>query len=86
MSFKYYEPTEWDGAKAVQDMAADYSKAKMAEQELRQLRKVVWLLLKQIGEPVTIDKISLLQVPEDARILEMFEPSEGYDYVTLKAE
>ncbi len=74
-----------DMANRMSSLAEDYGRAKMAERELKEMRKVVWLLLKQIGEPVLIDRTSLLQVPEDAEILEMFQSNE-YGCVTLQAK
>jgi len=52
-------------------------------QELK-LRKVIWLLLRQIGKPVTINPVSLLGVPGDARLVEQRQP--GSEDVTISAE
>lgn len=70
MSFEF-QPEEWDGAKRLQELSQDYARAKAAERELVQMRKVMWLLLKTIGEPVVVDRASLLGVPDDAEICEV---------------
>ena len=56
----------------------------MAERELVQMKKVVWLLLKQIGGPVVIDRAILISVPADAEIYQHREPYG--DSVTLEAK
>ncbi len=76
---------QWEGADGLKKLSEDYSRAKMAEKELVQMKKVVWLLLKQIGEPVIIDKVTLLQVPEDFQINEEFDPA-MHDFITMTAK
>jgi len=64
-------------------LSDDYARAKAAQKELEQMKKVVWILLRQIGEPVTIDKTSLVGVPDDADIYEQIDSRSGF--VTLSA-
>lgn len=69
-------------ADTLRSLEADYARAKAAERELQQARKVIWLLLRQIGEPVVIDEVTLLAITEDVRTTYVKDPA---GFITLSA-
>ena len=61
----------------------DYSNAKQAQRELSIANKVIWLLLRKLGEPFVIDDVSIEQVPIDA-VVNMIR-SDASMCITLEA-
>lgn len=74
---------QFDETPAYKSLAKDFADAKMAERELVHAKRIIWLLLKQIGEPVVVDSITLLSVPEDAEVVTEQDHA-GYFTLTAK--
>lgn len=68
----------------LQELSRDYAEAKTAQKELVQTRKIVWLLLTLLKEPVVIDAATLSTIPDDFEIYEISHPCPGT--ITLEAK